>query len=145
MRTWNHSPHNVTGGFDFRRQEFNYLSEANPRGTFNFTGAARRAARPAADRMSQIFCWAFRTPAQLPYGNADKYLRQSVYDSTLTDDWRVNPELTINAGLRWEYGAPVTELKNRLVNLDIAPGFTAMRRCWPAIRRAADGAAYPTR
>jgi hypothetical protein len=31
--------------------------------------------------------------------------------------------LTINAGMRWEYGAPMTELKGRLVNLDITPGF----------------------
>ena len=41
----------------------------------------------------------------------------------LNDDWRVNPQLTVNAGVRWEYGAPVTEIKNRLVNLDVAPGF----------------------
>ncbi len=44
----------------------------------------------------------------------------------LNDDWRVSPQLTINAGVRWEYGAPVTEMKNRLVNLDVASGFTAM-------------------
>jgi hypothetical protein len=35
------------------------------------------------------------------------------------------PELTVNAGFRWEYGAPMTELYDRLVNLDIAPGFVA--------------------
>jgi len=33
--------------------------------------------------------------------------------------------LTINAGIRWQYGAPMTELKGRLVNLDLEPGFTA--------------------
>jgi hypothetical protein len=33
------------------------------------------------------------------------------------------PILTINAGMRWEYGAPMTELKDRLVNLDVASGF----------------------
>ena len=41
------------------------------------------------------------------------------------DDWRIRPELTINIGVRWEYGAPITELKNRIVNQDVAPGFTA--------------------
>ena len=51
--------------------------------------------------------------------------RQSVYDVYLTDDWRLRPELTINAGIRWEYGAPITELYGRLVNLDIVPGFSA--------------------
>ena len=28
--------------------------------------------------------------------------------------------------MRWEYGAPITELYGRLVNLDIAPGYTAV-------------------
>jgi len=37
----------------------------------------------------------------------------------------VNPQLTVNAGVRWDYGAPVTELKDRLVNLDVASGFSA--------------------
>ncbi len=36
---------------------------------------------------------------------------------------RVNPSLTINAGLRWDYWSPITELYGRLVNLDVAPGF----------------------
>ena len=62
----------------------------------------------------------------IAYGNADKYFRQSVYDAYATDDWRIRPELTINAGLRWEYGAPITETHGRIVNLDIAPGFTAV-------------------
>ena len=28
--------------------------------------------------------------------------------------------------MRWEYGAPISELKDRLVNLDVAPAFTAV-------------------
>ena len=32
----------------------------------------------------------------------------------------------MNSGVRWEYGSPITELYGRLVNLDIAPGFTAV-------------------
>ena len=43
----------------------------------------------------------------------------------ITDDWRISPQFTLNAGVRWEYGAPITELYGRLVNLDIAPGFAA--------------------
>ena len=62
----------------------------------------------------------------ISFGNADKYLRQSVYDAFTTDDWRVNPQLTINAGVRWEYGAPITETQARLVNLDVAPGFATV-------------------
>ena len=81
----------------------------------------------------------------ISFGNADKYLRQSVYDAYVTDDWRVNPQLTINAGVRWEYGAPVTELKDRLVNLDVASGFSAVA---PVLARnptgPLTGQTYPT-
>ena len=104
--------HNVTLGGDFRRQEFNVFSQQNPRGTFSFTGAN------GTDFAS--FLEGLPDTSALNFGNPDKYLRQSVYDAFLTDDYRVRPDLTINAGLRWEYGAPLTELHNRLVNLDVA-------------------------
>ena len=124
--TWNHGPHNVTIGVVFRRQEFNYLAQANPRGTFTFTGAttAGRAGGTGVDFAD--FLIGVPTTSALAYGNADKYLRQSVYAAYVNDDWRVNPQLTINAGLRWDYGSPATELKERLVNLDVASGFSAI-------------------
>jgi hypothetical protein len=109
--------HNITVGGDFRRQEFNYLSQQNPRGTFTFTGTATGS--DFGDFSNGI-----ADTAAINYGNADKYLRQSVYDLYATDDWRLKPELTLNIGVRWEYGAPITELKNRLVNLDVAPNYT---------------------
>jgi trimeric autotransporter adhesin len=36
----NRSPHNLSIGADYKRQQFNYLSQHDPRGTFTFTGAA---------------------------------------------------------------------------------------------------------
>jgi hypothetical protein len=118
---WNHGHHNVTLGGDFRRQEFNYLSQQDPRGTFTFTGVATGVS-DFADFLKGI-----PDTSTIAYGNADKYLRQSAYDAYVTDDWRLRPEISINAGMRWEYGAPITELYGRLVNLDIASGFSAER------------------
>ncbi len=116
---WNRGAHNITFGTDFRREEFNYLAQQDPRGAFTFTGGA--AGNDFAD-----FLLGIPDTSSIAFGNADKYFRESVYDAFLTDDWRINPELTLNAGLRWEYGSPITELYGRLVNLDIAPGFTAV-------------------
>ena len=116
---WARNKHNLQFGSDFRRQEFNYLSQQNPRGTFTFTGAATGS--DFGDFLAGI-----PDTSAIAFGNADKYFRESVYDAYGNDDWRVNPELTINAGLRWEYGAPITELYGRLANLDIAPGFSSV-------------------
>ena len=123
---WNRSPHNVTAGGDFRRREFNYLSQANPRGTFTFTGAATAGSAAGSGSDVADFILGIPDASAIAFGNADKYLRQSLYDAYATDDWRISPQFSLNAGLRWEYGAPVTELKNRLANLDVAPGFAAV-------------------
>jgi hypothetical protein len=59
-------------------------------------------------------------------GNADKDLRGFSYDGYVSDDWRVSPSFTVNAGVRWEFEAPMSERLDRLVNLDIAPGFASI-------------------
>ena len=111
--------HNITFGADFRRQEFNYLSQQNPRGSFTFTGAA-------TGNDFAGFLLGIPDTSAIAFGNADKYFRDSVYDAFINDDWRISPELTLNGGMRWEYGAPITERYGRLVNLDVAPGFAAV-------------------
>jgi hypothetical protein len=135
---WVHAGHNITFGSDFRRQEFNYLSQQNARGSFTFTGAATGS--DFAD-----FLLGIPDTSAVAFGNADKYFRESVYDAFINDDWRISPELTLNVGARWEYGAPITELYGRLVNLDIAPDFAAVA---PVVAAAPDGTLtgqrYPT-
>jgi trimeric autotransporter adhesin len=140
--------HNVTAGGDFRRQEFNQFSQQNPRGNFAFTGAATSSTGSTSTTSgSDLADFLIGVPdtSALAYGNADKYFRQSVYDAYLADDWRVRPELTINAGMRWEYGAPLTELFGRLVNLDIASGFSAVAPVLGSSPKGPlTGIAYPT-
>ncbi len=111
--------HNITVGGDVRWQQFNENFQQDPRGTFTFTGAATGS--DLAD-----FLIGIPDASSIAFGNADKYLRQRVYDAYVTDDWRILPILTINAGVRWEYGAPMTELRDRLVNLDVGEGFASV-------------------
>ena len=115
---WNQNAHNVKWGGDFRRQEFNYLSQQNPRGQFTFTGSE------TGSDFGDFLLGAPNTSA-VAFGNADKYFRGSVYDAFVNDDWRISSKLTLNTGVRWEYGAPITERYGRLVNLDIGPDFTS--------------------
>jgi len=123
---WDHSGHNLAFGFDFRRQEFNYLAQSNPRGTFTFTGTVTgKSNDPVSGSDLADFLIGVPDASAISFGNADKYLRQSVYNAYVNDDWRLRPGLTVNAGIRWEFGAPMTELRNRLVNLDLSNDFTA--------------------
>ncbi|HEX4006393.1 MAG TPA: carboxypeptidase-like regulatory domain-containing protein [Acidobacteriaceae bacterium] len=126
---WIHGRHNVTIGSDYRREEFNYLSQQNPRGAFVFTGAATAAGGSTVSGSGSDFAdflLGIPDTSAIAYGNADKYFRENVYAEYVTDDWRIRPEFTLNAGLRWEYGAPITELLGRLVNLDVASQFSAV-------------------
>jgi hypothetical protein len=122
--------HTILAGGDLRKQGYNILQQQNPRGNFTFTDAATSGSGTAsATSGSDLADFLLGLPdtSALAYGNADKYLRQTAYDVYVNDDWRLRPELTINAGLRWEYGAPITELKGRLVNLDLTQDFTAAK------------------
>ena len=113
---WNRSRHNFQFGGDFKRQQFNLLGQSNGRGSFSFTGTT-----PGSDFAD--FLLGIPEAASLSFGNADKYLRDSLYDAYFTDDWRISSAFTLNAGMRWEYGSPITELYGRLANLDVLPGF----------------------
>ena len=114
---WNRARHNFQFGGDFKKQQFNSLGQQNGRGTFTFTGAGTGS--DFAD-----FLMGVPDAASVAFGNADKYFRDSLYDAFFTDDWRISSAFTLNAGVRWEYGSPITELFGRLVNLDVVPGFS---------------------
>ena len=111
--------HSFTFGGAVRRHAVDIRSQQDARGTFTFTGAL--TGYDLAD-----FLLGAPSASSIAFGNADKFFRGNSYDLFLTDDWRVSPGLTINAGVRWEYEAPLSERFDRLVNLDIAPGFTAI-------------------
>jgi hypothetical protein len=124
---WNRGRHNISFGADFRREQYNLLSQQDPRGTFTFTGAATQSnANSGTGSALADFLLGVPDTSSIAFGNADKYFRASVYNAYITDDWRMSPGFTLNAGVRWEYGAPITELYGRLVNLDINPGFAAI-------------------
>ncbi len=139
---WTHRKHTTTFGGDLRRQEFNQYAQSNPRGVFTFTGAATHGSASGTGSDFADFLLGVPDTSKLAFGNPDKYFRQTVYDAYVTDDWRIRPEFTLNAGLRWDYGAPLTELKNRLVNLDVAQNFTAVA---PILASAPTGSLTGTR
>ena len=110
--------HNFMFGGALRPQSVNVFGQQNARGTFSFNGSLTGS--DLAD-----FLLGSPHSAAIAFGNADKSLRGRSLNAYITDDWRINPTLTVNLGLRWEYEAPFSEGLGRLVNLAVAPGFAA--------------------
>jgi hypothetical protein len=46
------------------------------------------------------------------------HLRQTMQSAYLQDDWKANSKLTLNLGLRWEYGSPYSEQNDYISNFD---------------------------
>ncbi len=145
---WIHGVHNMTFGAEYRRQQINPLSDTNGRGTFTFTGSNTSQFANGASVQGTGFDFAdfmlgLPATSSVNFGNADKYFRTSGYGVYFTDDWRMNTRFSLNAGLRWDYQGPISELYNRLVNLDIASGFTAIAPVLPGQTGPLTGMRYP--
>jgi hypothetical protein len=114
----NRQRHSLTVGGGVRRVNVDADGQLNGRGSFNFNGSTTGS--DVAD-----FALGLPGAATLALGNSDKRLYANAFEVFFTDDWRVTPGLTINAGVRWDYEGPFSEHLGRLSNLDLAPDFSA--------------------
>lgn len=121
--------HNLGMGFSFRRQQINSRVFSNARGSFSFSGLmtsafdAKNNPLPGTGYDFADFLLGFPQSSSIRFGSENTYFRSSVWSGWFTDDWRLRPGLTINAGVRYEYFAPFTEKQGRMANLDVHPYF----------------------
>jgi hypothetical protein len=127
---WNYGKHNWRFGGDYRRILQSFRAARNAAGTFTFTGFATAqevggAQVPQTGSDFADFLLGLPQQSTVQFG-ADTYnFRANSYDFFAQDDWRIRANLTLLLGLRYEYQGPFTEANNQIVNLDVAPGFTA--------------------
>lgn len=120
-----HGKHTINLGFGFQRRQNNTLTESNARGNFSFTGLA------TGYDFADFLLGLPQSTSVARYTDNSYYLRETALSAFATNDYRVFTNLTINAGLRWEYFGPYTEKNGALVNLAIAPGFSGVTPVLP--------------
>jgi trimeric autotransporter adhesin len=136
---WNRGKHNMRFGGDYRRILQNFRSAKNGEGSFVFTGFATSAyasgsTQPLPDTGNDFADFLLGLPQQtsLQSGSTAYDFRSNAFDFYGQDDWRILGNLSLNAGLRYEYNGPFTEAQDRIVNLDVGPGFTSAVQVFPS-------------
>ena len=128
--------HTWRWGADFRRLQINTQADSNARGSFTFTGAntaqvVNGGALPGTGYDFADFLLGLPQLTSVQFGINSFHFRGNSWDLFVQDDWRVRGNLTLNIGLRYEYVSPLSEIDNRLVNLDVNSNFTAVAPVLP--------------
>lgn len=120
--SWIRGRHTFKAGYEY--QSINTeVDDVNPKyGLDTYSGAFSRPAGAAADNATYSLA-DFLMGARSQYDLVNPYvfnLRQRMHFGYLQDDWKVSPNLTVNAGVRYEFGTPQWERDNALTNFDPA-------------------------
>lgn len=138
---WNHKKHNLNLGFQVRHVENNVIGGTNVVGSYSFsgiftqepgagTGTTSANSTPTGSSFADFLLGAPQT-SKIQAGSNKIHLRELVYNVYANDDWRARANLTVNAGLRYEYFGPYSEINNQLVNLDHSADFLTVTPVLP--------------
>jgi hypothetical protein len=116
--TWVKGAHSLKFGYEFEHI-WMAVNDNNPLyGSFTFGGGYSNA---GGSTVTDNYWADFLFGATSAYSLANFYeahLTQTIQSLYAQDDWKVNPNLTLNLGLRWEYGSPYSDLHNNISNWD---------------------------
>ena len=107
--------HTLKFGVELQHRRFFHITEVPPRGTFNFNGQYSRNA--IADYLLGV-------PNQVggASGSSRSNYRSNYLGLFFQEDWRLHQRITLNLGVRYEYGAPWKEQANQEGYFDPATG-----------------------
>ncbi|MCX6635401.1 MAG: TonB-dependent receptor, partial [Acidobacteria bacterium] len=133
-----HGKHNFTFGGSYKRNQLNSRTDQAARGSYSFSGLLTSALDERGNPLAGTgfdfadFLLGYPQSSSLRFGSANTYFRETVSAGFAQDDWRLRRNLSLNAGLRYEYFSPFREKFGRMANLDVAPGFTGVAVVTPA-------------
>ncbi len=107
--SWKMGSHDVKLGYEYRRTDVDAFFDAGYRGRLDFDSLA--------DFLSGTL-----SGGRSAQGESQRQTFQTSHAAYVQDMWRVNRNLTINAGLRWDYFGVLGEKNDLLSNFDLAQG-----------------------
>jgi hypothetical protein len=116
--SWVKGKHSLKFGYEFEHL-WMAVNDNNPLyGSWTYSGGYSNA---GGSTVSDTY-WAdflFGTTSSYSLANFyEAHLTQNIESVYAQDDWKALPNLTINLGLRWEYGSPYGDLHNAVSNFD---------------------------
>ena len=114
--TWIKGNQSLKFGYEFEHIWMGVFDNNPPYGSFTFGGSYSSSSK-VADAYWADFLFG-TTSAYSLAGAFEAHLRQSLDSAYVQDDWKVSRNLTLNLGLRWEYGSPYSEENNYVSNWD---------------------------
>jgi len=121
--------HTLRMGGDYSQDWSDNQTDSNARGSFVFTGLYSAAGGPiprGGGLDFADFLLGLPQQASIQYGPGTVRLQGRSLGAYFQDDWRKSARLTLNLGVRYDLVRPYTEAGGQMVNLDAAPGFTAV-------------------
>ena len=115
--TWVHGPHSFKLGYEYEKVWMGVLDNNPLYGQYTFGGAYSSAGTTVADTYWADFLFGLSNSYALS-NYFEAHLRQTLHSAYVQDDWKVSPSLTLNLGVRWEYGSPYSEKDNYISNFD---------------------------
>lgn len=112
--TWIKGNHSLKFGYEYEHIWMGVFDNNPPYGSFSFSGSYSSPTK-VTDAYWADFLFG-TTSAYSLAGAFEAHLRQSLDSAYMQDDWKVLNNLTLNLGLRWEYGSPYSEQHNYVSN-----------------------------
>jgi len=111
--------HSLKAGYEYLRVNTD-VQDTNPlMGLDTYSGQFSRPAGALANNLFNLSDFMFGARSQYELANLQVvHLRQRLHYAYIQDDFKVNPRLTLNLGVRYEFSTPIYEDQNRLSNYD---------------------------
>jgi len=118
--TWVKGKHSLKFGYEYEHI-WMAVNDNNPLyGSWTYGGGySATTSTKVADNYWADFLFGLTSSYQLA-NYFVVHVRQTLDSAYAQDDWKVLPNLTLNLGVRWEYGSPYSEWKDNISNFDPA-------------------------